>query len=38
MNLTKNISITILDKLILNGSVDEKNYKSNVCLYNFIDR
>jgi accessory gene regulator B len=30
MNLTKNISITILDKLILNGSIDEKNYKKTL--------
>jgi len=30
MNLTKKISITILDELMLNGSVDEKNYKKTI--------
>jgi accessory gene regulator B len=33
MNLTKKISITILDELILNKAVDEKNYKK--ALYGF---
>jgi accessory gene regulator B len=33
MNLTKKISITILDELMLNKAVDEKNYKK--ALYGF---